>query len=128
MSKLFAVYMKSNENDLIKYRILYFFNELGTLNPIELVKCFEGIYGKKIENETLIGTFESFEELSRYCFSVSDYYNARSVNIVSIEEFNFLIEKSSNISEFVSHVENTGEQMKNPDSRKSGFFKNMFHI
>ena len=109
------------------YYIVGFFSEGGELKRDRLHKSYEEMFHSTSDNE-YIGPFQSLDDIRKYCFALCDYLNAQNSQILSVEEYNVMIENVTNRSEFAKQILLFGDSLLNPSHKKrKHFFQDFFH-
>jgi hypothetical protein len=108
------------------YYLLYLLDQRGLLEKSDAIKLFQ----EKYPNETLkskwLGPFDSVDNLNQFAFILCEKLNARKINLLSVQEYNSLLEQTINASDFHQHIIEMGNVFENIDRKEKGFFKKLF--
>lgn len=115
------------------YYILYLLDEKGLLDrsaalqlyeehfKSDILSADEGIFGQK-----MIGPFESTDKLSQFAFQLCEKLNAEKVSLLSVQEYNSLLESTQTASDFHRDLILKGNVMENIERKKKGFLSRFF--
>lgn len=111
------------------YYIIHFVHSHGSVDSELVWGLYEEIFGRKTSPfPQYFGPFESLEALTKFCFRVCDETDEPQVNILTLEEFNQLIESSTNTTNLKERLPLLGNVIANPDaSSKKGLFGKLFN-
>mgnify|MGYP000542505734 CR=1 FL=1 len=93
----------------------YLINVLSSNGPLkrEFVEKLYSNFFVTREVGSELGPFESLEDLSKFCFTICDELKLPYITLHSLEEFNAVIEESSNVSELVNALRDGGNLLEN---------------
>jgi hypothetical protein len=129
-----GVYNYLNPNSEIHndsaYYFLYLLDEKGLLDKTAAQK----LYNERFKSESsrsdihqnMIGPFDSTEALNQFAFQFCEELNAEKVSLLSVEEYNSLLESSQTASDFHRDLLVKGNVMENIERKKKGFLKRFF--
>lgn len=111
------------------YYIIHFVHVHGLVDPETLWSTYEEVFGKKHSSyPQYIGPFDSMEALTKFCFRICDETGEPQVNILTLEEFNQLIEGSATLGLLRERLPTIGNIIANPDAdSKKGLFGKLFN-
>jgi hypothetical protein len=132
MEKLIAIYKHrtqlSDVSDLEGG--FYLINILSSTGPLKrdfIEKIYSEFFVARSKTKD-IGPFDSLEELSKFCFKICDELKLPFITLHSLEEFNTVVEESSNLTELLSGLKNGGNLLENVSvSQKKSFFDRVLH-
>lgn len=113
------------------YYILYLLDEKSILEQEGAQKLFDErfksaeLQGVKAPANT-IGPFVSLERLNQYTFALCEELNAAQVSLLSVPEYNSLLENSQTTHDFHRDLLEKGNVMQNIDRKKKGFLNRFF--
>lgn len=113
------------------YYLLYLLDEKGILEKDLAHKLFserfttEEIAGLKPPHNT-IGPFVSLESLNQYSFALCEELNAAKISLLSVQEYNTLLDESQQASDFHRDLLEKGNVMENIERKKKGFLTRFF--
>ncbi|MBC7713900.1 MAG: hypothetical protein H7177_11205 [Rhizobacter sp.] len=112
------------------YYMLYLLDEKGLLEKEGAVKLFLDRFtsveaGTKSPVNT-IGPFVNLERLNQYAFALCEELNAAQVSLLSVQEYNTLLENSQQATEFHRDLLEKGNVMENIERKKKGFLSRFF--
>lgn len=112
-----------------QYYIIHFVYQHGSIESELIWNAYEDAFGRNQTNfPQYYGPFDSLESLTKFCFKVCDETDQDQVNIVSLEEFNQLIESTPSVSAIRERLPAIGNVITNPDaSSKKGLFGKLFN-
>lgn len=110
-----------------KYFLLYLLDEKGMLD-------YEGskeLYKRQFSRDGLIdnkyiGPFDNLEALNQYAFALLEELNAAQVSLLSVQEYNLLIESTQQASDFHRDLLEKGNIIENIERKKKGFLSRFF--
>ncbi len=121
-------YLNYQDEGESSYYLINFFGKGENYSSESLNEVFKDVLHKNID-ESLIGPFSDLEELKNFAFKLCQAQSACGVVLVSKNEYNIHLEKSSDFDELFSYLYESGERMENlergPD--KKGIFDKLFH-
>jgi hypothetical protein len=113
------------------YYLLYLLDEKGILEREVALQIFterytsEEIVGLKTPFNT-IGPFVSLEKLNQYAFALCEELNAAKISLLSVQEYNSLLEYSQLASDFHRDLLEKGNVMENIERKQKGFLSRFF--
>ena len=115
------------------YYLLYLLDQKGILDNSLATKLYDesfkselAIVGENHDGAKMIGPFESIERLSQFAFSLCEELNAERVSLLSVQDYNALIESSQTASDFYRDLLLKGNVMENIERKKKGFLSRFF--
>jgi hypothetical protein len=113
------------------FYLLYILDEKGILEKEVAQKLFaERFKDVGINAEPLagaIGPFVSLERVDQYAFALCEELNAAKVSLLSVEEYNILLESTHQASDFYRDLVEKGNVMENIERKKKGFITRFFN-
>jgi hypothetical protein len=117
MEKLIAIYKHRNQiSDSPNLEGgFYLVNVLSSNGPLkrDFIEKLYSNYFVTREASSELGPFESLEDLSKFCFSICDELKLPYITLHSLEEFNTLIEDSSDVKSLLDSLKNGGNLLEN---------------
>lgn len=113
------------------YYMLYLLDEKGFLEKEVAMKLFAESYssqetaGLKIPHNT-VGPFISLEKLNQYSFALCEELNAAKISLLSVQEYNALLEQGQQASDFHRDLLEKGNVMENIERKQKGFLSRFF--
>ncbi len=115
------------------YYLLYLLDEKGMLDHEGAKKLYdsnfkpEGLAGEEVKSPAKsIGPFDSVDRLNQYAFALCEEVNAARVSLLSVSEYNTLLENSHLASDFHRDLLEKGNVMENIERKKKGGFLSKF--
>jgi hypothetical protein len=115
------------------YFLLYLLDQRGILDRQEAVKLYDEHFKSKLMSDELmvssskmIGPFESTDLLNQFAFQFCEVLNAEKVTLISVQEYNTLLEGSQTASDFHRDLLLQGNVMENIERKKKGFLSRFF--
>lgn len=115
------------------YYILYLLDEKGLLDKGLAQKLYEVHFKSALagveENaytSKMIGPFESTDLLNQFAFQLCEELNAEKVSLLSVQEYNSLLETTQQASDFHRDLLLKGNVMENIERKKKGFLSRFF--
>ena len=113
------------------YYMLYLLDEKGILENEGALKLFnERFASPELEGykspANTIGPFISLERLNQFAFALCEEVNAAQVSLLSVAEYNTMLENSQQASEFHRDLLEKGNIMQNIERKKKGFLSRFF--
>jgi hypothetical protein len=112
------------------YYMLYLLDDKGLIDMTVPNKLFkERFVSELISSENManmIGPFVSTDTLNQFAFQLCEELNAGKVSLISVLEYNSLMEKSQLASDFHRDLIESGNVMENIERKKKGFFSRFF--
>lgn len=111
------------------YYLLYLFDEKGFLDHQTAKEAYREFCGNETlsDNARHIGPFESVEQLDKYSFLLCEKLNAAKISLLSVEEYNGLLEKATELQGLMNDLLDKGNVIQNIDRKKKGFFAQFFN-
>ncbi len=113
-----------------EYYILYVLDHRGMIDREIAEKIYkESILPNEFQHKDLIGPFESLDELNKFAFLLCESINAPRVSLMSVQDYNLLLENSFDTHNFLNDLKTKGNILENIDreeNKKSGFFSKIF--
>lgn len=118
------------ENADSSYFLLYLLDERGMLERDLAVKLYEERFKPEIGEAKApaktIGPFDSIDRLNQYAFALCEELNAARVSLLSVADYNSLLENSNQAAEFHRDLLEKGNVMENIERKKKGFISRLF--
>jgi len=115
------------------FYILYLLDEKGLLDKTSAIKLYnerfktaDAIGDEPISGPKMIGPFESTDLLNQYAFQLCEQFNAEKVSLLSVQEYNSLLENTQTASDFHRDLLEKGNVMENIERKKKGFLSRFF--
>ena len=113
------------------YYLLYILDEKGALELDEAKALFNENFKSDIvlishKNSKLIGPFSTVEKLDQYAFALCEHYNAAKINLLSVDEYNGLLENHQEAELFHKDVLEKGNVITNIERKKKGILSRFF--
>lgn len=115
------------------YYLLYLLDEKGLLEKSLAMKLYDESFKSELtsvsehhDGSKMIGPFESTEKLSQFAFSLCEELNAEKVSLLSVQDYNALLESSQTASDFHRDLLLKGNVMENIERKKKGFLSRFF--
>lgn len=115
------------------YYILYLLDEKGLLDKTSAIKLYnerfksaDAIDDGPLSGSKMIGPFESTDLLNQYAFQLCEEFNAEKVSLLSVQEYNSLLENTQTASDFHRDLLEKGNVMENIERKKKGFLSRFF--
>ena len=112
------------------YYFLYLLYEKGLLDKSAARKLYNERFKSELSNSDLqpnmIGPFDSVSSLNQFAFQLCEELNAEKVSLLSVQEYNSLLESSQVASDFHRDLLLKGNIMENIERKKKGFFSRFF--
>ncbi|WP_372653984.1 hypothetical protein [Halobacteriovorax sp.] len=132
MDKLIAIYrFKNPANDLNyskgSYYLLHVLTNEGAVKPDLLEKFCHDYDVENPAEEIGLGPFESVDDITKFCFYICDELRLPYVGLLSMDEFNSIIEESSKVSDLLEALHSDGNLIENISiTQKKSFFQKVF--
>jgi hypothetical protein len=113
------------------YYLLYLLDEKGMLEKETATKLFherfspEEIKGLKPLHNAM-GPFVSLESVNQYAFALCEEFNAAKISLLSVQEYNSLLDQNQEASDFHRDLLEKGNVMENIERKKKGFLSRIF--
>lgn len=115
------------------YYLLYLLDEKGLLDRASALKLYEERFKSSLASSDeqtnglkMIGPFESTDQLSQFAFQLCEELNAEKVSLLSVQDYNTLLENSHSASDFYRDLLQKGNVMENIERKKKGFLSRFF--
>lgn len=113
------------------YYMLYLLDEKGLLEKEGAFKLFQERFASPelVDAKTppnTIGPFISIERLNQYAFALCEELNASQVSLLSVSEYNTMLENSQQAHDFHRDLLEKGNVMENIERKKKGFLSRFF--
>ena len=112
------------------FYFLYLLDEKGLLDKSAASKLYNERFKSELSSadiqQNMIGPFDSVSALNQFAFGLCEELNAEKVSILSVEEYNGLLESSQVASDFHRDLLLTGNVMENIERKKKGFLSRFF--
>lgn len=119
------------EDNQETFYILYLLDDKGPYDINKAWKLYLDEFSA-IKDATLtdgmIGPFASFEKLNQYAFTLCERLNAARISLVSVSEYNTMLESTQNTADFKRNLFEEGNVLENVErkNKKSGFLSRLF--
>ncbi len=119
------------EGEESHYYLLYLLDEKGILERDVPQKIFNEHYnsvdiaGLKTPFHT-IGPFVSLEKLNQYAFALCEDLNASKISLLSVQEYNSMLEFGQLASDFHRDLLEKGNVLENIERKQKGFLSRFF--
>ncbi len=108
------------------YYIIGFFSEGGELKQDLLYKYYNEMFYMASDSEYL-GPFQSFNDILKYSMALCNCLDTQKAQILSVEEYNLMMENVTNTNEFAEQILLFGESFINSSyKKKKRFFRELF--
>lgn len=113
------------------FYLLYLLDEKGILEKEVALQIFtenyltEEIAGLKTPFNT-IGPFVSMEKLNQYAFALCEVLNAAKISLLSVQEYNSLLESGQTASDFHRDLLEKGNVLENIERKQKSFLSKFF--
>lgn len=112
------------------YYILYLLDEKGLLDKSAANKLYEEKFKSELSSanihQNMIGPFDSTDNLNQFAFQLCEELNAEKVSLLSVQEYNTLLEGTQTASDFHRDLLLKGNVMENIERKKKGFLSRFF--
>ncbi|MBC7539117.1 MAG: hypothetical protein H7281_09865 [Bacteriovorax sp.] len=112
------------------YYLLYLLDEKGLLDKSAALKLYEDRFKSELTSsdihQNMIGPFSSTEALNQFAFQLCEELNAEKVSLLSVQEYNGLMESTQTASDFHRDLQEIGNVMENIERKKKGFLSRFF--
>lgn len=112
------------------YYLLYLLDEKGILDRSVADKLYEEKFKSDLSagniHAKMIGPFESTDHLNQFAFQLCEEMNAAKVSLLSVQEYNSLLESTQTASDFHRDLLLKGNVMENIERKKKGFLSRFF--
>ena len=113
------------------YYLLYLLDEKGILEREVALQIFKEHYssveiaGLKTPSNT-IGPFLTLEKLNQYAFALCEELNASKISLLSVQEYNSLLEYGQQASDFLRDLLEKGNVLENIERKQKSFLSRFF--
>ncbi len=127
------------ENAEAAYFLLYLLDDKGLLEIDIAHKLYQEKFKDKFQNEfnrefnndtkspsRAIGPFESVDHLNQFAFLLCEEMNAAKVSLLSVAEYNTLLENTHQSADFFRDLIDKGNVMENIERKKKGMISRFF--
>jgi hypothetical protein len=129
-----GVYNAINENPenlgSTAYYLIYLLDEKSLLDKSLAHKIYNNHFKSDLDNsefsKNMIGPFESTVVLNQFAFKLCEELNAEKVSLLSVQEYNSLLEGTLSASDFYRDLLLKGNVMENIERKKKGFLSRFF--
>lgn len=113
------------------FYMLYLLDEKGLLEKEGAKKLFkERFLSEHLEDvkcpPNMIGPFLAQENINQFAFALCEELNAARVSLLSVSEYNAILESTQNASDFHRDLLEKGNVMENIERKKKGFLGRFF--
>ena len=118
------------------YYLIYLLDEKGLLDRAGAHKLYEDRFKSDIsveevqhhygDREKMIGPFATTDLLNQFAFQLCEELNAEKVSLLSVQEYNVLLESTQTASDFHRDLLLKGNVMENIERKKKGFLNRFF--
>ncbi len=110
------------------FYIVHFVHPHGSIEHELVWSLYDEMCGHKTSTfPQFYGPFEGLEQMTKFCFRICDETNEPQVNLVTLEEFNQLVESATHIHLLRERLGSLGNIIANPDAvSKKGLFGKLF--
>jgi hypothetical protein len=112
------------------YYLLYVLDEKGLLDKSAAHKLYDERFKSELTSadvrQNMIGPFASTETLNQFAFQLCEELNAEKVSLLSVQEYNSLLESTQTASDFYRNLIEKGNVMENIERKKKGFLSRFF--
>ncbi len=115
-----------------QYYLLHILDHRGILDRELVLRVLrEKMQIEPDRDQDLVGSFESLEKLNQFAFLLCEEVGAPKISLLSISEYNLLLENSEGIEGFLHDLKTKGNLLENIDlgekmSASKGFFSKFF--
>lgn len=122
--------IRGGKTELPGYYILYPICEKGSVNESMLWGQFNKYKGQVEEeaNDMFVGPFSDYADLSNFGHFLLKNLGPNKIKLISVDEMNSILEKSSEVLEIKNLLENIGDLLETTDKvRKISFIEKLFN-
>lgn len=117
--------------DQMGYYFLYLLDHKGILEPEDAKQIYLEKANLHEANDALklgyVGPFESLDSLNQFAFYLCEKLNAEKISLVSVHDYNNLIETSTSADTFQQSLIEKGNIIQNIERKKKGFLSRIFN-
>ncbi len=114
-----------NPEDL-GYYFLYLLDQKGVLDLEEAKQLYKEKYQLSEDSQALkkaiVGPFESLDAINQYAFSLCEKLNAEKISLLSVVDYNTLLEAAPSSLELHQDLVSKGNVITNIERKKKGGF------
>lgn len=119
------------ENSDAAYYLLYLLDDKGLLDEEVARKLFNEKFVDDTNRDSktppkTIGPFESVDKLNQFAFLLCEEMNAARVSLLSVADYNTLLENTHQAADFHRDLVEKGNVMENIERKKKGGFLSKF--
>ena len=113
------------------YYFLYLMDEKGLLDIAIATKLYNDHYSGNgehliISNDKMVGPFLSTDLLNQFAFQLCEELNAEKVSLLSVQEYNAILENTQSASDFHRDLLLKGNILENIERKSKGFLSRFF--
>jgi hypothetical protein len=112
------------------YYMLYLMDEKGLLDQTAAHKLYDEKFKSELSSGSIhhkmIGPFDSTDQLNQFAFLLCEEMDAKKVSLLSVQEYNSLLESTQSASDFHRDLLEKGNVMENIERKKKGFLSRFF--
>ena len=115
------------------YFILYLLDEKGLLDQTTAHKIYAERFKSDLNLEILnhreskmLGPFQTIDQLNQFAFLLCEELNAAKVSLLSVQEYNSLLETTQSASSLHRDLLEKGNIIENIERKKKGFLNRFF--
>ena len=112
------------------FYLLYLLDEKGLIDRAIASKVYEIGFKSELSSSNIhpnmIGPFDSLATLNQFAFKLCEELNAEKVSLLSVQDYNGLLENTQMASDFHRDLLDKGNIMQNIERKKKGFLSRFF--
>jgi len=112
------------------FYLLYLLDEKGLIDKVIAGKIYDIDFKSELTSDNvhpnMIGPFDSLATLNQFAFKLCEELNAEKVSLLSVQDYNGLLENSHMASDFHRDLLEKGNIMQNIERKKKGFLSRFF--
>ena len=114
------------------YYFLYLMDEKGLMDKASAIKLYNDHFKNGTEellgdDGKMIGPFLSTDHLNQFAFQLCEELNAAKVSLLSVQDYNNLLENTQSASDFHRDLLLKGNVIENIERKGKGFFSRIFN-
>ncbi len=111
------------------YYLIHFINSHGSVDGEIAWSIFDDLFGRKETSyPQYFGPFNGLDDVTKFCFRICDEAAEPQVNLMSLQEFNEVLEASTTVEILKQRLPSLGTIIANPDAdAKKGLFGKLFN-
>tara|TARA_R110002049_G_scaffold101334_2_gene245898 strand:+ start:251 stop:640 length:390 start_codon:yes stop_codon:yes gene_type:complete len=111
------------------YYLIHFINNHGSVDAEIAWTIFDELFGRRESiYPQYFGPFNGLDDVTKFCFRICDEASEPQVNLMSLEDFNEVLEASSTVEVLRQRLPTLGTIIANPDAdNKKGLFGKLFN-